>query len=244
MSTKGRSPNYPIKPLGWAVEQALGLLEQEGLHGVPPDIIAQYLGYKDAKNGNSRRVLANLKAFGVIEKVASGKLSVSQDVQRYKLMPTENEKNIYLKQWIKKPLLYKKILNKYGDDLPSDAVLLFELVDEYGFSEVAAKKAIKVFRESLSFISTSNDSDEIDMDDDSFDEELIEPPIVATTERAKLLNSQTQQPLSQNDESFKYPVRLYGGRMAWVEVPVPFYSTDKEKILAQIQVIGTDDEDI
>ena len=86
-----RSPNYPIQPLEWAVETALTLLQKEGLHAVPADIVARNLGYKDASNGKARRILANLKAFGVIDKASGGKLVISQDVQRYKLIPTDEE---------------------------------------------------------------------------------------------------------------------------------------------------------
>lgn len=241
-----RSPNYPLQSLEWAVTTALDLLEKEGLHAVPADIVARHLGYKDATNGKVRRVLANLKAFGVIERAQGGKLAVAQDVQRYKLIPDEDEKNIYLKQWVKKPLLYKKILEKYQEGLPSDAVLLFELVDEHGFNENAAGKAIKVFRNSLDFVDRvaggiEGEQDEID-DEDHHDEseggedtkDAHNPP--PTPPRI-------DPPPPPDSDRFRYPIRLAGGRRAWIDVPVPFYEVDKEKLRAQIEVIGTDDED-
>lgn len=248
-----RSPNYPIQPLEWAVTTALELLTKDGLHAVPADIVARNLGYKDAKNGKVGRVLANLKAFGVIEKAPGGKLAVSKDVQRYKLVPTEDEKNTYLKQWLKKPLLYKKVLEKYQADLPSDAVLLFELVDEHGFNESAAQKAIKVFRASLDFIDHKTGGIEEDFEEDedlgSDDEQVPPPPPPPrhgqVTPPPPPRHGQVPPPPSPPpaSDSFRYPIRLAGGRMAWIEVPSAFYEADKVKLRAQIEVIGTDDED-
>lgn len=243
-----RSPNYPIQPLQWAVETALTLLKKEGLHAVPADIVARNLGYKDASNGKVRRVLANLKAFGVIEKAPGGKLAISQGVQRYKLIPSDDEKNAYLKQWLKKPLLYKKLLEKYQDGLPSDAVLLFELVDEHGFNEEAAGKAIKVFLASLDFVeSKAGTVDEAadDTDDGEFDEEdngsaAEQPPLDQKPANTPPLQ---QNPPPPATDSVRYPIRLAGGRMAWIEVPERFYEADKKKLQAQIEVIGTEDED-
>jgi len=240
-----RSPNYPIQPLQWAVETALTLLEKEGLHAIPADIVAQNLGYKDSSNGKVRRVLANLKAFGVIDKAPGGKLTISQGVQRYKLIPSDEEKNTYLKQWLKKPLLYKKLLDKHQDGLPSDAVLLFELVDEHGFNEEAAGKAIKVFRASLDFVkSKAGASDEApdDIDDDEFEgEDTEEQPLLDQQQRN--IPPLQRNPLPPATDNVRYPIRLAGGRMAWIEVPERFYEADKNKLRAQIEIIGTEDED-
>lgn len=256
----GRSPNYPIQTLEWAVNTALELLEKEGEHAMPPDILAINLGYKDASNGKAGRVLANLKAFGVIDSVAGGKLAVTKDVQRYKLTPTAEDKKSYLKQWFKKPLLYRKLIEKYDRDLPSDAVLLFELVDEHGFNEAAARKAIKVFRDSLNFVmGNANSHDSLNGVNDEGgenEEEDIAPQETTINQQIKKPVETASTPsnfhpseippapqVQSSQESIKYPIRLAGGRMAWIEVPVPFYEADKNKLRAQIEIIGTEDED-
>lgn len=256
----GRSPNYPMQTLEWAVNTALELLEKEGGHAVPPDIVARNLGYKDASNGKASRILANLKAFGVIDSVPGGKLAVTKDVQRYKLTPTAEDKRSFLKQWLKKPLLYRKIIEKYDRDLPSDAVLLFELVDEHSFNEAAAITAIKVFRDSLNFVmgnANSHDSLNGVNDEGGEDEEEDIAPQETTVNQQIKKTAETAStssnfhppqitPASQvksSQESLKYPIRLAGGRMAWIEVPVPFYDADKNKLRAQIEIIGTEDED-
>ncbi|TCT21186.1 hypothetical protein [Thiobaca trueperi] len=47
------------------------------------------------------------------------------------------------------------------------------------------------------------------------------------------MKEQSMQP------NVRYPIRLIGGRMAWVEVPDLFYEADKKKLQAQIAIIGT-----
>lgn len=248
-----RSPNYPIKPLDWAVQTALGLLSKEGKHAVPVDIIAQNLGYKDASNGKVRRILANLKAFGVLDKAAGGKLAVSPDVARYKIMPTEDGKRAILEQWLRKPAIFAKLLDKYDHDLPSNNVLLFELVDEYGFSEQAAENLINVFKASLNFVlmneseneaEIENDEGALDSDDVQDDDvgEFALPP-KKTHSSTRITEPPLASALPVSDSIVRYPVRLAGGRMAWIVTPEPFFEADKKKLLAQIEVIGTEDED-
>jgi hypothetical protein len=247
-----RSPNYPLKPLDWAVQTALGLLNKEGKHAVPVDIIAQNLGYKDATNGKVRRILANLKAFGVLDKAAGGKLAVSPDVARYKIMPTEDGKKAILEQWLRKPTIFAKLLDKYDHDLPSDNVLLFELVDEYGFSEQAAANLISVFKASLSFVLMNESENDTEIENDEIlesdetqngdEEEFIQTPKVISPS-SKITESFSGSASLVSDSTVRYPVRLAGGRMAWIITPEPFFEADKKKLLAQIGVIGTEDED-
>lgn len=247
-----RSPNYPQQSLEWAVSSGLSLLEKENLHAVPVDIVARNLGYKDANNGKARRVLANLKAFGILDKASGGKLAVSQDVQRFKLAPSDADKINYLKQWVIKPALYSKLLEKYPGELPSDGALVFELVNEHGFNEDAARKAIEVFRESIRFVESKSGHITNEDGDDDIEEEEEEPespnsnvenkketaPVVAPN-----LNNTPPPPPTPTSGNVRYPIRLAGGRMAYIDVPDPFYEKDKDKLKAQLEIIGTVDED-
>lgn len=248
-----RSPNYPLQPLDWAVETGLKLLEKEGVHAVPPNVVAGNLGYKDATNGRAARVLANLKAFGIIQKAPGGKLAVSKEVQRFKLHPADADKATLVQQWLKKPLLFSKLLEKYGDNLPSDRALIFELVDEHGFLESAAQGAVEVFRASVRYAeqfaadANSDDGDEGVVEDEKVEAiEVVantnvkQPSVSAPPQVAGSSHSASISPLR---EGVRYPIRLAGGRMAWIEVPDPFYEVDKKRLLAQLEIIGTVDED-
>jgi hypothetical protein len=260
-----RSPNYPMQGLEWAIDVGLKLLDKEGLHPVVPDIIATNLGYKDASNGRVRRVLANLKAFGILQKATGFKLAVSPDVRKFKLTPNEGDKAIFVGHWLKKPLLYSKLLDKYGDNLPSDKALVFELVDEHHFMESAARAAIDVFRASLSYAAkysgalqvSAEEPDDLFDEDVESDEEYSSPVTVANVQvllpvATTPVHPPTQQlktispalpPQAPVGDGVRYPIRLVGGRMAWIEVPDPFYEVDKVRLKAQLEIIGTYDED-
>lgn len=242
-----RSPNYPQQSLEWAVSCGLSLLEKEKLHPVPVDIVAQNLGYKDANNGKARRVLANLKAFGILEKASGGKLAVSQDVQRYKLAPLAEDRAAYLQEWLRRPSLYAKLLDKYPQELPSNKVLIFELVDDFGFSEDGAQKAIEVFLDSLRFVDSSLPEGEGEdaSADEGFEDEAsdLEPNEQQGTTGKRVDQSPPEPRLNQESNCVRYPVRLAGGRMAYIDVPDPFFEVDKGKLKAQLEVIGTVDED-
>lgn len=247
-----RSPNYPLQPLEWAVETGLKLLEKEGVHAVPADVIASHLGYKDATNGRALRVLANLKTFGIVQKVAGGKLAVSKEVQRFKLHPNDADRAALIHQWLKKPLLFSKLLEKYDGHLPSDRALVFELVDEHGFLELAAQSAIEVFRASLHYAerfsaATKDDVAHEDVVEDEPQEiggavtpQAKQPPAPAPSQ---LGNAFQLPPVPAVREGVRYPIRLAGGRMAWIDVPDPFYEADKKRLQAQLAIIGTVDED-
>lgn len=249
-----RSPNYPLQSLDWAVETGLKLLDKEGTHAVSPDIIASNLNYKDATNGRAKRILANLKAFGILQKAAGGKLAVSPDVRRFKLHPVEADKAIIVQQWLRKPLLYSKLFDKYGDNLPSDRALVFELVDEHGFIEASAQSAIDVFRASIKYAeqfagAAGANQSEYESDDEGVeeDEEIPPPPPAQPTAQQLPVHPQPTPSVANSQpqprEGVRYPIRLAGGRMAWIEVPDPFYEADKSRLKAQLEIIGTVDED-
>lgn len=250
-----RSPNYPQYPIQWALENSLALLDKERLHPVPIEIIAQGLGYKGANNGAARRALAILRAFGMLQKAPGGKLQVSPDVQRYKLTPNDNDKATCLQQWLKKPQLYSKLLDKYQDNLPSDQALIFELVDEHGFNEAAAQQAIEVFRSSLDYVSQrtgiiSTEENNAQLEDIEEQDLQSGIPVQADLPRPQPESNTIELPRSPvthaqpiSSDGVRYPIRLAGGRMAWIEVPDPFYEADKKKLQAQLGIIGTADED-
>jgi len=233
-ATKNRSPKYPSKSLDWAVNSALSILNKQGGHPLPPDVVATSLGYKNSESGPSRQALATLKTYGILEKVGS-KLRLSQSVQSYKLAPTQEGKDVILRQWLMTPSLFSELFEIYGTPLPSDEVLIHYLVIERGFSENAAKLVANNLRSSIDFANLNNIESEID------EEEIVDRPI--TQEQPSSRHAISNQPHTSISTGVRYPVRLAGGRMAYIEVPENFYSKDKKKLEAQLTVIGTIDED-
>jgi hypothetical protein len=51
-------------------------------------------------------------------------------------------------------------------------------------------------------------------------------------------------PTVQEDSGIdRIPIRLAGGRRAWIEIPSPFFSADRERLKKHIDLLLTDDED-
>jgi hypothetical protein len=227
------------------------LLESVQLHPVPLDIVAKNLGYKDAKNGAAARAIATLKIFGILQKSTSGKVQVNPDIRRYKLTPNEIDKATYLKKWLRTPLLYSKLLEN-RNDLPPEQVIVFELVDEHGFNERAAQQAVRVLRASLAYVErmTGELNKASSEPQESFDweEEQDDTPAEAQENLAEAVLQSMQQPRHRASHSIaiegvRYPIRLAGGRMAWIDVPDVLYEADKKRLQAQLSIIGTVDED-
>jgi hypothetical protein len=118
--------------------------------------------------------------------------------------------------------------------------------------ESSAQNAIDVFRASIRYaeqvagvlaaVSENNDGGH---DESSEEVEEFE-------DQGKQFVSGHQQPPARSNsspppppvrEGVRYPIRLAGGRMAWIDVPDPFYEADKNRLRAQLEIIGTVDED-
>jgi hypothetical protein len=41
----------------------------------------------------------------------------------------------------------------------------------------------------------------------------------------------------------RIPIRLRGGRRAWLEIPTPFYAADKERIKLQVDLLLTEEDE-
>lgn len=235
---KNRSPNAPSKPLDWAVSSSQNILNKEGNHALPPDIVANSLGYKDSGSGPARQAIATLKSYGMLDKEGS-KLRLSQSVQRFKLALTEDGKNAILQEWFMSPPLFSELLNKYGSTLPSDPVLIHDLVLEKNFTEKAAKKVVENLRSSIEYAHLDSNMPE------KLEEHATNQPTTSVEQIGETIITSQLQPPTQAlvSNTVRYPVRLAGGRMAHIEVPENFYNKDKEKLQAQLSIIGTLDED-
>ena len=146
-----RSPRYPQKSVRWAVDAALRILQANGLHPMTADVAARAMKYRDSNNGAARSALAALKAYGLLEK-AGARLKLADDIQRYKLVPSQEQQTELLAGWAFNPPLFALLREKYGENVPSEDLLIHDLVIEFGFSEAGAKKAIGVYKENLDSI--------------------------------------------------------------------------------------------
>jgi hypothetical protein len=235
-----RSPRSPAMPLKEAMARALAIHEKEGRHTVPADVAAQDMGYKDAQSGRSRRALATLRQFGLIITPKDGYVAISRQLETYKYAPDEPTKRSMLLEFFRAPSIYKTLIAKFPDRLPSDAALKFEFI-QLGFVPNGVDEEVRIFRQSGEYsgaytsggIASSEVSPDETADDDSDreDGDALDLPSEGPT-----------SPASGHLRGDRIPIRLTGGRRAVLEIPAPFYEADKRIIKAQIDLVLTDDE--
>jgi len=242
-----KSPRAPSIPLDEAIERTLRVYEKEKRHPTPTEVVAQDIGYKSANNGAALAVLASLRYYGLLERPEDGKLSVSKDVENYQYSPDEKTKRVLLLKWLRTPQVFADLLDRYPGGLPSDANLRFDLINR-GFSPPAADSVISVFRRSAQFASPMEPQEQRTSAPIAGEPSAVEPvpseiPLGgAATSRttASMLQPASDLP---DDGTDKIPVRLSGGRRAWLVIPTPFYESDKARLKAQIDLLLSEDSD-
>lgn len=247
-----KSPRAPSLPLDDALVRIMKVYERERLHAAPTEIVAQHLGYKSANNGSALSTLASLRYFGLLDRPKEGLLAVAKEVESYQFAPDEKLKRSFLLSFLKRPSLYNELLEKYESGLPSDANLKFELIQR-GFAPQAADTAVGVFKRSVEFTNYFGENIEAedivyaDVSGGSQEESKVgddlQPPVVNLTP-SSIAGAAIRISDPEEGSLDRIPVRLPGGRRAWLLIPTPFYNADKERIKAQIDLLLTkEDED-
>ncbi len=248
-----KSPRAPTMALDEALERVLRAYDKEHLHAVPTDIVAQNLGYKGVTSGTALAALASLRYYGLLERPSDGLLAVSKDVEAFRYSPSEDLKRSFLFNFLRKPTLFAELLDKYSSELPSDPTLKYELIQR-GFLPATASSVVAVFRRSVEFSDYFGRAEkgliaEVEEIESADEVEFGSPAISATSrtiENAPLPVSRSASlPASAIDDSEhdRIPVRLSGGRRAWLSIPTPFFMADKQRLKAQIDLLLTAEDD-
>ena len=238
-----RSPRAPSLALEQALERVLRVYEQERLHSAPVDAVAQALGFKSANSGSSNATIASLLYFGLLFRPKDGFLSVSRDVEIYKYARDEKLKKQMVLDFLKAPPLYLDLLEKHSGGLPSSAKLKSELIQR-GFLPQAVDTVLSAFLQSVAF------AQYFEAQPRGIGAEMptVLPPEETVKDIAEIEFQQQQSerevmpqlPMNFSVEMDQIPIRLSGGRKAWLNIPTPFYESDKARIKAQIDVLFAD----
>ena len=242
-----KSPRAPTMALDEALERAMRAYDKERLHATPTDVVAQNMGYKGVSSGTALSALAALRYYGLLERPGDGLLAISKEVEAYRHSPSENQKRSFLFNFLRKPALFAELLDQYTSGLPSDATLKEALL-ERGFLPATATSVLNAFSRSVEFAG------------------YFEPPENSTTrdaagvESAALVTGKNLNPVdssvdvdssvtphvsvNEGVEHDKIPVRLPGGRRAWLFIPTPFFMADKQRLKAQIDLLLTQEDDV
>lgn len=246
-SPRKKSPRAPSIPLDEAIEKALRVYEKERLHPSPTDVVAQHMGYKDANNGRALSALASLRYYGLIERQSNGLLSVTKEVENYKFAPTEEMSRAYLRRFLATPPLFAELLDRYSSGLPSDGNLRYELIQR-DFLPSTAEGLVSIFRRSteIAQVFDQRPNGEPSPQPIEVEDEIEVPPqaIPSATTAKHYTQPLMNDRLNEESGHDRIPVRLSGGRRAWLLIPHEFRQSDKVRIKAQIDLLLTEDEEL
>lgn len=242
-AVRKKSPRAPSIPLDEAIEKAVRVYEREKRHAAPTDAVAQDLGYKSANNGAALSTLASLRYYGLVDRPEEGKLAVTKDVEVYQYAPDLKVRQQVLQRLLRTPVVFADLLDKFPSGLPSDATLRFELINR-GFAPASAEAVISVFRKSVNFVGpmVAEPTEEgADLPAVAVESEQLPKANPGGASVSSSLPHGAGANLDQNADQI--PVRLSGGRRAWLVIPSPFYSADKKRLKAQIDLLICEDDE-
>lgn len=236
-----KSPRAPSMSLEEAVDRALKAYDRERLHPATADVIAQHIGYKNANNGAALSAIASLRYFGLLDRPKEGMLAVSKSVETYKFAPEESMKRAVLLSFLRTPALYAELLETYKENLPSEGNLRYALIQR-GFSPGAAENVLSAFLKSVQF------ADYFGVNAKSAEEVPPQASINGTADKSSpqlpiFSQARSDEVGSESNEFDKIPVRLSGGRRAWLLIPDPFFQADRQRLKAQIDLILAQDDE-
>jgi hypothetical protein len=166
---KGRSPSYPGVTLASAIERARVLKERAGRHPVPMATITGFWGYKTPASGPASVTYSALKKFGLLEDEGSGNDRVGRLTDlAWDIVMNPNPLPSIQKAALRPPI-HREMWDQYGNDLPPEDALRFELVGKRGFTESGFVEFLREYRATIAYAKlTSTDSVE---EEDSFAQE-------------------------------------------------------------------------
>lgn len=164
---KVRSPSYPGISLRDAIQRAGDLFDAERHNPISREAAAKVLGYSGL-TGGSNKMLADLSAYGLIQRVGKGEIKVAS---RFAQIVHPNDDAEYagaLEAAAHEPKLFTILRERFPDHLPGSENLEGYLV-RMGFSKSATRPAMRAFQETFSYLQeeTGSESHVLEVADDA-----------------------------------------------------------------------------
>lgn len=145
-----RSPKCPGISLREAVVRIRDLFDAERHNLMSREAAAKLLGYSGI-TGTSNGMLADLTAYGLLERVGKGEVRVAKRVAEI-IHPTDrHEYAAALRNAANAPPAFAKLRERFPDNLPNPVTLEGALV-RMGFSKVGIKPAMQAFLETFRYL--------------------------------------------------------------------------------------------
>lgn len=238
-AARKKSPRAPSMALSEAIDAALKIYSQDRRHPIPVELAAQHLGYKGANNGAAIKALASIRYFGLLGRPQEGQLAVEKEVEDYHFAPHPEQKAQLVRKWLLTPPVFAEVLNKFADGLPSDSALRYDLIQR-GFLPDAAEALVGVLKSSVEFAHYYDKQSPCTVDGPESAKPDSGNAAGGTGETAAEMGVPSTSAASVAVD--RIPVRLPGGRRAYLEIPVPFFEADKQRLKSQIDLLLTEEE--
>ncbi len=247
VSKRDRSPNYPSLTFTEALTSTRKIWDQDKKHPVSVDLASQHLGYKQA-NGVSLTMIGAMKRYGLLVSVEK-EVRVSDDANTIFLYPSgAPEAAAVIKRLAILPSLFKEVLGKFPDGLPSDANLRARLQDEWHFaSPKAADKFIEALREAVALTSGEGVAGEGQVVDNGSQvikgepmtqtqESTLKPPLGAVIQPKPFIPPGHLPPLGTQSR----PWNLGGGTIMMVTIPNTLTPKNIEKLKKYVEALASE----
>lgn len=233
----GRSPSFPAINLETAIRRARELYERERQYPTSIEKIVHYWGYKGL-TGPANLSVAALKKFGLLTdegKGAERRGRLTHLAVEIIANPDQQARVAAIKQAALMPTAHRELWDRYGNQLPSDANLRWELVRQRGFTENGADDFIRGYKQTIAFaqletsdrlpgIETDSDRQELtatlDADDDFAPSNLSPPAEIRDSSGAN-----------------RYPIPVFNGKVVVVEGDFPLSEEDWNQFMAVLGVM-------
>ena len=154
ISTGGRSPGFPFINLGKAVERLTTMYDFAKRSQVKLEPLYKHWELSP-KSTNSKKTIAAMKYFGLIEDSGRGDdrlVSVSQRGLRILLEHEGSERKAQeIKDAALSPAMYKYLWEKYADDMPHDDAIKSDLIFNTGFNESSVGGFLNDYKKTITY---------------------------------------------------------------------------------------------
>lgn len=236
VGARRRSPSYPAVSIERAIERTRELYAKEKLHAAPIEQALTAWGYR-GRSGAANVTLASVKKFGLIEEDGSGitrVVRVSALGNQVLNHPQQEMRREGIRRAALRPEIHRELWEEFGNDLPSDDTLAWDLTQDRGFTEAGARDFVKQYRQTLAYARIDGPSHP-GKEQSEPSKELVptvpEPPQEA--ERPQSLNSWQASGISvSTGPSRSIVVPLPGGKSVVVTGSFPIAEGDWDLMLA------------
>lgn len=160
-----RSPEFPFVSLRDAIPRVEQLITANQRHPARIKNLAPLWNYS-AGSSSFLRTVAALRAFGLVDETGSGddrKIAVSELGMKMVMDKRPGATEAAIQKAFENCTILSEYRQKWGKRRPSDTVCLSELTLDHGFTDVAARKFISVYDDSVTFVeSVETDSGTVD----------------------------------------------------------------------------------